>query len=202
MSFFVPLKPYQPYGLSPYAFWEDFLTDAEIDKILGHPNWMYTKQAKVGMTVEEARIDKERRSSECSWLPHDKSTEAIWNKLTTVITQVNRQYFQFNLTGCYEPAQLTSYKSTDEGHYSCHVDSSESSEFVPRKLSMSLLLSDPSEYEGGNLEVFYDQLDPTVLEQKRGRAWFFPSYMRHRVTKVTKGMRRSLVLWVGGPNFK
>jgi PKHD-type hydroxylase len=73
---------------------------------------------------------------------------------------------------------------------------------VPRKLSMSLLLSDPSEFEGGEFEVKTDSDIPINLEQKRGRAWFFPSWALHRVTPVTKGVRKSLVLWVGGPPFK
>jgi PKHD-type hydroxylase len=64
------------------------------------------------------------------------------------------------------------------------------------------MLSDPSEFEGGQLEIKVNNDDPVTLEQKRGRAWFFPSYVLHRVTPVTKGPRRSLVLWVGGPEFK
>jgi PKHD-type hydroxylase len=67
---------------------------------------------------------------------------------------------------------------------------------------MSLLLSDPNEFEGGELQVKPDSDDIKFLEQKQGRAWFFPSYTLHRVAPVTKGVRRSLVLWVGGPPFK
>ena len=67
---------------------------------------------------------------------------------------------------------------------------------------MVLMLSDPSEFEGGQLEIKTDSDNPITLEQKRGRAWFFPSYVLHRVTPVTKGTRRSLVLWIGGPEFK
>jgi PKHD-type hydroxylase len=73
---------------------------------------------------------------------------------------------------------------------------------APRKLSMAMLLSDPSEFEGGEFQVKTTSDDVQTLEVKKGRAWFFPSYMLHRVTPVTKGVRRSLVLWVGGPQFK
>ena len=67
---------------------------------------------------------------------------------------------------------------------------------------MVLMLSDPSEFEGGELQIKTDSDDAITLEQKKGRAWFFPSYILHRVTPVTRGIRRSLVLWVGGPEFK
>jgi PKHD-type hydroxylase len=65
-----------------------------------------------------------------------------------------------------------------------------------------MLLSDPSEFEGGELQVKPYSDEVQTLEIKKGRAWFFPSYMLHKVTPVTKGTRRSLVLWVGGPAFK
>jgi PKHD-type hydroxylase len=67
---------------------------------------------------------------------------------------------------------------------------------------MSLLLSDPSEFEGGELQVKTDSDEAITLEATQGRAWFFPSWALHRVTPVTKGVRRSLVIWVGGPPFK
>ena len=65
-----------------------------------------------------------------------------------------------------------------------------------------MLLSDPSEFEGGELQVKTCSDQISTLETKKGRAWFFPSYTLHRVTPVTKGVRRSLVLWSGGPEFR
>ena len=67
---------------------------------------------------------------------------------------------------------------------------------------MVLSLSEPSEFEGGLLQVKIDNDEPKTLELKKGRAWFFPSYVLHRVTPVTKGIRKSVVIWVGGPAFK
>jgi PKHD-type hydroxylase len=65
-----------------------------------------------------------------------------------------------------------------------------------------MLLSDTSEFEGGEFQVKTNNDEAQTLETKQGRAWFFPSYTLHRVAPVTKGIRRSLVLWVGGPAFK
>jgi PKHD-type hydroxylase len=71
----------------------------------------------------------------------------------------------------------------------------------PRKLSMVLQLSDPSEYDGGDLE-FYVQSEPIKAEKKKGIVYVFPSWVLHRVTPVTRGTRRSLVMWIAGPKFK
>jgi PKHD-type hydroxylase len=73
-----------------------------------------------------------------------------------------------------------------------------------RKVSITVQLSDPSEYEGGDLQYFRggnpDNAD-TVFK-KKGYVFLFPSYMMHRVTPVTQGVRKSLVLWVGGEHYR
>ena len=61
-------------------------------------------------------------------------------------------------------------------------------------------LSDPASYEGGNLEIMNSR-DPQAMPRDRGVIIMFPSFTLHRVTKVTRGVRRSLVGWIGGPPF-
>jgi PKHD-type hydroxylase len=72
-----------------------------------------------------------------------------------------------------------------------------------RKLSLIIQLTDPSEYEGGDFQFDSDipQPDPAEIKQ-RGTVIVFPSFLRHRVTPVTSGVRRSLVSWVEGPKFR
>ena len=65
---------------------------------------------------------------------------------------------------------------------------------------MTILLSPQTEFEGGDLEFMTQGNKPPQLLQ--GQAIFFCSMIRHRVSKVKKGMRRSLVMWFGGPPFK
>ena len=69
-----------------------------------------------------------------------------------------------------------------------------------RKISMTILLSPKSEFEGGDLEFMTEGNKPPQLLQ--GQAIFFCSLLRHRVSKIKKGIRRSLVMWFGGPPFK
>ena len=70
-----------------------------------------------------------------------------------------------------------------------------------RKISMTLLLSDPSEFTGGDL-LFADANQKEPVQLKQGQAIFFASFLRHKVAPVKKGVRKSLVMWFGGPPFK
>lgn len=184
------------------AFWEDFLSKEDMQYILSMPEWFNVMQSRLG----HGKIldgDEKFRQSYNSWMAPNQANMHIFEKISGVVSQVNARFFKFDLDGFYEPGQLTLYTSEKKSHYDWHVDLSYgNSKTVPRKLSMSLLLSDTSEFEGGELQVKSVCDEPQILEQKQGRAWFFPSYMLHRVTPVTKGIRRSLVFWIGGPEFR
>jgi PKHD-type hydroxylase len=183
-----------------FAYWEGFLTKEDIDTILALPNWHDIGQAQVGDNSHSV-MNKEIRTTDVAWwLPCEK-TKHIWEKIVNVIAEANNQFFHFDLTGCYEPAQLGLYKAKDKGHYDWHIDCGMKNA-VPRKLSLTILLSDPDDFKGGNLELKTTNDKPITVEQVQGRAYFFPSYTLHRVTPVTKGVRRSLVMWIGGPPFK
>ena len=73
---------------------------------------------------------------------------------------------------------------------------------MQRKLSCTIELSDHGvDYEGGKLQANKGN-GITELPQGKGTATFFPSFFIHRVTPVTMGERRSLVLWIGGDHYK
>jgi PKHD-type hydroxylase len=196
-----PIPPVNTFGKDHYAYWEGFLTNEEINYLLNVDNWVNTQSAKIGSN-SQATINKNIRSTKISWLELTNENKEIWNKFSKVIAEVNSRYFHFDLTGFYEPIQLAVYNAEDNGHYDWHIDMYTSNNNAPRKLSMVLMLSDPSEFEGGDLLLKSERDNPSKLEMSQGRAWFFPSYMLHKVTPVTKGVRKTLVLWVGGPQFK
>ena len=72
---------------------------------------------------------------------------------------------------------------------------------MPRKLSFTLQLTDPSEYEGGQTMI-HNAKEPWAIPQTKGTITFFPSYTLHEVLPVTKGTRKALVGWVHGPRLK
>lgn len=196
-----PIPPVNTFGKDHSAYWEGFLTNEEINYLANNDNWSNVTPAKIGAD-NNMILNQHIRSTKISWLELSNENKEIWDKLARVIAEVNSRYFHFDLTGFYEPIQLGIYTAEDNGHYDWHVDMFTGNKNAPRKLSMVLMLSDTSEFEGGELLLKSDSDAYRALSLAKGRAWFFPSYMLHKVTPVTRGVRKTLVLWVGGPPFK
>jgi len=156
------------------------------------------EQAKVG-GGKEGRADTKKRITTISWIPFKKMPE-MYKVIENQLSIVNLNHFGFDGVRLTEPAQFTEYPKG--GFYDWHMDLNPfgaSGEHPIRKISMTCLLSDPSEFKGGDL-AFDDNKSKITLQQ--GQAVFFASFMKHRVEPVKKGVRRSLVMWFGGPPFK
>lgn len=126
--------------------------------------------------------------------------EWVYERMSDVIKDANSRYFNFDLWGFQEGLQFAEYKAPG-GRYETHVDRAMGT--ACRKLSTVLLLSDEDQYKGGDLQLMpAGDKHPTPLTRKRGSLIMFPSFIPHRVTPVTKGVRHSLVGWVMGPQFK
>jgi len=139
------------------------------------------------------------RKSEIKWMHPDDKSFWVYEKLGQYIEQANNTLWKFNLNSIGDSIQYTVYHEGG-GHYDWHVDIGPSS-INHRKVSLTIQLSDPDEYEGGDLEIWTGGEFKTI-ERKQGCAIIFPSFLMHRVTPITKGIRRSLVLWVGGDSYK
>jgi PKHD-type hydroxylase len=199
---FYSIPTYNYFGKDSLAYWENFLTDDDINILLAQPEWLNMQVGRIGGSSGADVLDPSIRANEIAWLHTKPELIPIWKKLAHVTAEVNSRFFHFDITGFHEPMQLGLYTGENKGHYNWHIDSGVDDRCTPRKLSLAMLLSDSSEFEGGEFQVKTDNDTAQTLECKRGRAWFFPSYTLHRVAPVTKGVRRSLVLWVGGPPFR
>ena len=197
-----PIYPRNQYGRDDMAYWDNFLSSEDINTLLALPDWLNTEPASIGGDIGDGQVDNSVRNNNVSWVGVRPDVLHIWNKISNTVAEVNRRFFNFDLNGFHEPMQLSTYLGNQNNHYDWHTDASPHDMKVPRKLSMALLLSDPKEFEGGEFQVKVGSDETKTLEMVRGRAWFFPSYILHRVAPVTKGIRRSAVLWVGGPPFK
>ena len=73
-----------------------------------------------------------------------------------------------------------------------------------RKISVSIVLND--DYEGGSLFFRYlddkSNIKDVEVKPRAGDMIIFPSFIDHKVSPVTKGIRYSIVAWFGGPPFK
>jgi PKHD-type hydroxylase len=118
------------------------------------------------------------------------------------VGQCNKEFFNFDISSLHENLQYTEYDESYQGRYDWHFDVGEGPLNCGRKLSVSIQLSDPSEYDGGDLQFSLDGDRTVIAEKDQGTMIIFPSYLRHRVTPVTRGARRSLVTWITGPPFR
>lgn len=194
------------YVITPYTelteswcYWENGFSNEELD-------WLQNKaieadqRALVGGTSD---VDYEKnisfiRRSHVSWLTFYECGW-VFEKLSNIVTQLNSQFYNFDIIGFGEKIQLTNYNQTEHGMYGWHQDSG--GKGVSRKLSLVLQLSHPNEYVGGNLQIKTGMMVDT-LSRKRGHLFLFPSYTLHQVTPVVSGSRQSLVAWISGPKFK
>lgn len=191
------LTPYSE-PIEPWVWWEGAFTDQELD-------WLQQQavnannRAQVGGNPQNDELSKIRRSK-VSWLENNPDNEWVFRKLAHVISSLNSQFYRFDITGFGEPLQLTNYDQSEQGMYGWHQDYG-GGRTISRKLSLVLQLTDPNQYEGGNLQVLTTGTPQTVRKQ-RGLIAAFPSYVLHQVTPVTQGNRQSLVAWISGPAFK
>jgi len=158
------------------------------------------EEAKVGNKDRKGgNYDTKMRVTTISWIPF-KEMPDMYRIIDRTMKQVNGNHFGYEGMTITEVAQFTEYPKG--GFYDWHMDADVNCQYEPpvRKISMTILLSNPSEFEGGDLEFMTEGNKPPQLLQ--GQAIFFCSMLRHRVSKVKKGMRRSLVQWFGGPPFK
>jgi len=149
----------------------------------------------VGSTTPNTEV----RNSRIKWLHYDERTDWVYEKLKNFSIEANNTIWGFNLTSIIDSIQYTEYPEGG-GHYDCHVDIGPGS-INHRKISIVTQLSDPSEYEGGELEIWCGGQFRQIPKIK-GCTVLFPSFLLHRVTPVTSGVRRSMVLWAGGGSYK
>ena len=143
-------------------------------------------------------IDTKTRTSHISWIPFKKMLD-MYKDIEKIMKVTNGNHFGFDNVQITELAQYTEY--SEGGFYDWHMDCNVNCVNEPpvRKISMTCLLSPESEFEGGDLELMSEG---KVAKLKQGHAVFFASFLNHRVKPVTKGNRKSLVMWFGGTPFK
>ena len=138
------------------------------------------------------------RKSKIKWCPQTQEWTWVYEKLHNMIVEANNIMWKMDITTMPEMIQYTEYYEGG-GHYDWHMDCGIGMQ-NRRKISVTVQLSDSDEYEGGNLEF---NIGKEITAQRgKGNAVIFPSFYLHRVTPVTKGTRKSFVLWVGGEPYR
>ena len=177
--------------VNSYAYCEKLFTKEECEKII-----KIAKQR--GLVKGTTKGKSDVRESKVCWLYPSKDLEFAYRKITDVVLDLNKKFFQFDVFGLNEGLQFTNYKAPSD-KYGKHID--RAYDFLVRKLSLSIQLTDPNEYEGGELIIYEDDIG-LEMKKEQGTLVMFPSWMLHEVKPVTKGERNSLVAWVTGNQFK
>lgn len=174
-----------------YAYWNNAFSKEECQTII---NIAKNKGLVTGTTRGESDV----RDSKISWLYSVDNIEWAFRRVTDITLNLNERFFKFDLFGLNEGFQFTNYQAPS-GKYGKHVDRGMNTPV--RKLSISVQLTNPEEYEGGELYL-YDGDKGNLMDKTQGTLILFPSYVLHEVMPVTKGERNSLVTWVTGKQFK
>ena len=190
------ITPYAEQNVPPVYYWESAFSSTELDYLSKIA--LSSREDASTHSLTSTVVNKDIRRSKITWMKCDSDKEWVFERLSHVVSAVNANVYRFNLAGFGEPIQMTLYESNDSGTYGWHSDFGSQ---ISRKLSLVMQLSDPSEYEGGNLEILIGN-KPVTLRKQRGLIALFPSYVTHRVTPVTSGFRTSLVSWVSGEPFR
>ena len=178
-------------SLTMVATVKGFLSRDECKQIIIHSSHVPYRDGY----VDDKRNKSSTRESEVKFIMPTIDNMWLFEKLDAAITHMNKAYL-YDLLGFFEGFQIAKY--TYGGKFDWHMDLG-TADTSTRKLSMSIQLSDPEDYDGGDLEfanVVYKQ------EKALGSLIVFPSFLQHRVTTVTQGTRLSLVSWVHGQPFR
>lgn len=174
-----------------YYWFQNGFNDSEIEKINDLASLRETNKSTILGNIRDDSI----RSSSNSWLEVSEDTNWLYEKFISFAKEANNVLWNFYLDSVIDSFQYTIYDSLNSGHYDWHLDLGPG---VPRKISVVCFLDQKDvDYGGGDLQYLTGSI-PKTFPSNKGAVVLFPSFWLHRVTPVTWGLRKTLVLWLGG----
>jgi PKHD-type hydroxylase len=192
---FYVLQPQWRQNYADYCWFESAFTPDEVRRIIELSEEFPPEEATVG---NYRAIDGKIRSSIVRWVHPNANNLWFFDRLVTLVGTCNQQRYGFELTGLNEGLQVAEYRPG--GFFSWHKDHGPDAHSI-RKLSVTVQLSDPGDYDGGDME-FLAGPRAEVAPKALGTAIIFPSYVMHRVMSIERGSRRSVVGWFSGPPYR
>jgi predicted 2-oxoglutarate/Fe(II)-dependent dioxygenase YbiX len=177
-----------------YVIYDGFLMH-EADRIWAM--WDAGGKEKARVSGDKVYAETLRKSS-VTFLNPSENSNWIYERITTLAMNCNAERYRFELNGLFEPLQMAEYQQGD--FFDWHLDFGVG-EVSHRKLSVTVQLSDENAYEGGDLQFMINNRVENAPRRK-GSLIVFPSFIQHRVTKITAGKRSSIVGWLSGPPYR
>ena len=206
----MPRLIYQPQNdPENYHYFNNAFSKEEIKKIISDCDSLPDVNRATTEDGEQKSEDGGlARTSMIKWIPETEKWHWLYDKLLDLAIKANKEKWRFDLVSSLELIQYTEYHASECGQYDWHQDVGEGDLQSKRKVSITVQLSDDDEYEGGEFMILKGGSGTGKLEnfytcpRNKGNVIIFPSYKVHRVAPVTKGVRKSLVLWIGGSHFR
>lgn len=180
----------------PVTVWNDAFSPSELEAIEAYGDRLTLHKAT--LQVQGPHDDSIRITRVARIAPGPES-KPLFDRLAQLVQRLNQEVYQFDVRGL-ENLQYSVYHGAEGGHYTWHVDYGPENP-TPRKISLSIQLTDPAEYEGCDLQ-FQMSEQISVAPRRRGALIAFPSYVLHRVTPIVSGTRKVLIAWATGPDFR
>jgi len=180
--------------------WQGLFSTEELDAMV---------QLGDGLAMEKAELSsggagyENIRSTKVAWVPRGAETETLYCRMEEAVLHLNARFFRFDLSGL-AMFQYALYGGPEGGHFDWHKDYGRDRADPgqePRKLTLSLQLSDGSDYQRVDL-IAAAHLQIDTAPRTRGTLIAFPANVLHQVTPIQAGIRRALVIWAVGPEFR
>lgn len=190
--------------IGEWCYFQRGFTSDECDKILELGLKLPAKDAELGVTGNFQ--DNQTRRSKIRFIEKHLHPEFdfVFKQLWNLAIQGNDDFFGFDISRL-NYLQLAEYDAEYQGEYKPHVDVfwMNNDPKYHRKISCIVQLSDPSEYDGGDFEVYNtEQSLPKEPIRQKGSVIIIPSFVEHAALPVTRGKRYSLTAWFDGPKWR
>ena len=178
--------------------WRGLFTSAQLDDLERYCDTLPLEPARLTGSGTDGI-----RTTGVAWVRRNAQTEDLYLRMEAIVLRLNADLFHFELTGL-TTMQYAVYHEEEAGYFDWHSDYGRyqgDPGQEPRKITLSLQMSDGASYDGCDLEV--RAAHPVdVAARERGALMAFRANALHRVTPITRGLRKALVVWAAGPEFR
>ena len=165
-----------------------------------HSNYTFSKGRTGVLELGNDTDSYETNNRDIAYIKPADHSKWLYDLLFPIALEANKQFYHFDIDIVTDPIHYVIYPE-DGGHLDWHMDVGAFS-VNQRKLAMTVQLSDPNEYDGGDLQIWGGGQEPISVKRNKGDVSVFPSFLLHRVTPITRGQRKILVFWTGGRAFR
>ena len=202
-----PLTPYNQYKVdsnwNTFYYFKNVFNDNMISDLTSYvtQNYQFSKGITGVPELGNVSDSYESNNRDIAYLSPNQDTKWLYDLLFPLSLEANDKVFKFDIDIVTDPIHYVIYPQ-DGGHLDWHMDVGAYG-VNRRKLAMTVQLSDSSDYEGGDFEIWMGGKDGFVtVPREKGDVVVFPTFCMHRVKPITKGERRCLVFWTGGRPFR